>query len=280
MYNGPLAHNPRQHVGGATAATRVPDLPQAAAHHGFRLDTFGTILSRSILLEDLRALLAACPASATLADYRAAVLDENVLGKPTASARRIGFSRLCEFYLLNPEVLLFRALRDLWDADTAAQPLLALLCATARDPILRLITPFVLELPLGAAITPEAISNEAERQFPDKFSPRTRDTLGRNAASSWQQAGLLAGRRDKVRARAESRPTSVAYALLLGDLCGRRGAALFDTLWARMLDAPSHQLREQAVTASQQGWIEYRAAGDVVEISFRHLMREPSGERV
>ena len=29
-----------------------------------------------------------------------------------------------------------------------------------------------------------------------------------------------------------------------------------------------------AVTASQQGWIEYRASGNVVEVSFRHLMRD------
>ena len=94
-----------------------------------------------------------------------------------------------------------------------------------------------------------------------------------------EQAGLLRGRSKKERTRAESRPTSVAYALLLGDLCGRRGRALFDTLWARILDAPVHVLREQAIVASQQGWIEYRAAGDVVEASFRHLMRDAPGGR-
>jgi hypothetical protein len=44
-----------------------------------------------------------------------------------------------------------------------------------------------------------------------------------------------------------------------------------------MLDAPAHVLREQAVAASQHGWVEYRAAGDVIEISFRHLMRDEPG---
>ena len=53
-----------------------------------------------------------------------------------------------------------------------------------------------------------------------------------------------------------------------------RGQVLFTTLWAAMLDAPIHELKELAVVASRQGWIEYRASGDVVEVSFRYLMRD------
>ena len=65
-----------------------------------------------------------------------------------------------------------------------------------------------------------------------------------------------------------------AYALLLGYLCDVRGEALFHTLWARLLDAPIHILREQAIRASQQGWLEYRHAGEVTEISFHYLLSE------
>ena len=39
--------------------------------------------------------------------------------------------------MLDRRSVLFRGLRDLWDADEAAQPLLALLCSLARDPLLR-----------------------------------------------------------------------------------------------------------------------------------------------
>src|SRR5437867_9222545 len=117
------------------------------------------------MLEDLRSLMAACPASASAVDYRSVVIDANLLGKPTASARRIAFGRVAEFYGLDPDVRIFRALRDLWDADRSAQPLLALLCATARDPILRAITPLVLDLPAGERVTPGMISEEAECQF-------------------------------------------------------------------------------------------------------------------
>ena len=33
-------------------------------------------------------------------------------------------------------------------------------------------------------------------------------------------------------------------------------------------------LRSQAVAAARQGWLEYRAAGRVTELSFRYLLRE------
>ena len=225
-------------------------------------------------LEELRVLLASRPVPATESAYRVAIVEQNLLGKPTASARRITFERLREVYGLDPNMLVFRALNDLWDADIGAQPMIALQCSTARDPILRAITPFVLRLPIGATVTPHEFAEEAEHQFPGKFVASSRERLGRNVSSSWEKAGLLLGQQTKKRAKPRARPTSLAYALLLGDLCGKRGQALFTTLWANMLDAPFHELKELAVIASRQGWIEYRAAGDVVEVSFRHLMRD------
>jgi hypothetical protein len=225
------------------------------------------------MVHDLARLLATCPPEASLQDYKAAVMDENVLGKPTASAQRFGFRGLKEFYALDRELLIFRTLRELWDWETEAQPMLALLCATARDPILRAITPFLLSLPLGSTVRPGMISEEAERRFPGKFGDSTRLPLGRNAASSWEQAGLLYEKRDKERVRPQPRAASVAYALLLGDLCVTRGRALFDTCWTRMFDTGFETLREQAIAASRQGWLEYRASGDVIEISFRHLLQ-------
>lgn len=219
-------------------------------------------------------LLASRPVPSTQSTFRAAIVDQNLLGKPTASARRITFDRLRELYGLDSSMLVFRALNDLWDADDSAQPMIALLCSTARDPILRAMTPFVLRLPIGATVTPRELVEEANHQFPDKFVVSSRERLGRNMSSTWEKAGLLSGRRTKTRAKAQARPTSLAYALLLGDLCGKRGQALFTTLWANMLDTPIYELKELAIVASRQGWIEYRAAGDVVEVSFRHLMRD------
>src|SRR5207248_9890388 len=125
---------------------QLNDIPSRASPRGFRTKTFGTILGRSIMLADLRRLLAACPAAASLEEYESAAIGQNVLGKPTASARRLGFRNLREFYALDLKKLIFSGLRDLWDADPQAQPMLALLCSTARDPILRAVTPYVLAL--------------------------------------------------------------------------------------------------------------------------------------
>ena len=249
-------------------------VPRSASTFGLRIDPTGTHLSSTLKLEELRGLLASRPVPATEHAYRVAIVDQNLLGKPTASARRITFERLRELYGLDPNMLVFRALNDLWDADVSAQPMIALLCSTARDPILRAMTPFVLRLPIGATVTPHEFAEETDHQFPGKFVASSRERLGRNVSSSWEKAGLLSGQHTKKRARSQARPTSLAYALLLGDLCGKRGQALFTTLWANMLDAPIHELKALAVIASRQGWIEYRAAGDVVEVSFRHLMRD------
>ena len=249
-------------------------VPRSASTFGFRIEPTGTHLSSTLKLEELRVLLASCPLSAPENAYKAAVVEQNLLGKPTASARRITFERLRELYGLDHNLLVFRALKDLWDADRSAQPMIALLCSTARDPILRAMTPFTLRLPMGATVKPRDFAEEAENQFPGKFAETSRDRLGRNVSSTWQKAGVLSGQQTKKRSIPHARPTSLAYALLLGDLCGRRGQTLFTTLWASLLGAPVHELKELGTIASRQGWIEYRAAGDVVEVSFRHLMRD------
>ena len=254
--------------------TIVSRVPRSASTFGLRIDPTGTHLSSTLKLEEIRALLVQRPVPATVKTCRVSIVDHNLLGKPTASARRITFDRLRELYGLDTNLLVFRALDDLWSANESAQPMIALLCSTARDPILRAITPFVLRLPIGTTVTAQELAEEADHHFPGKFKPSSRERLGRNVSSSWEKAGLLAGRQTKTRANPQARPTSLAYALLLGHLCGKRGQALFTTLWATMLDAPIHKLMELAVVASRQGWIEYRASGDVVEVSFRHLMRD------
>jgi hypothetical protein len=97
--------------------------------------------------------------------------------------------------------------------------------------------------------------------------------MAQHTLSSWRQAGLLGGQQGKVRTSAACGPAAIAYALLLGHLCGARGEALFQTLWIRMLDTPVYILHERAQLASRRGWLEYRRSGGIVEISFRHLLR-------
>jgi hypothetical protein len=115
-------------------------------------------------------------------------------------------------------------------------------------------------------------------RYPGNYSATVANKVGRNAASSWTQSGHLVGHIGKTRAQATCRPPVVAYALLLGHLEGAVGEGLFDTFWARVLDAPLGVLHEQAFTASQRGWIDFRHGGGVTDVGFSFLCREPMGE--
>jgi hypothetical protein len=191
---------------------------------------------------------------------------------------RLGsFRRLRELYALHCDVLPFRALRDMWAEDFDAQPLLAILCAVSRDSVLRAMTPRLLDIPEGEPVTPDMITEMVAQSSPGRYNDKILGKIGRNLASSWQQSGHLQGRAKKVRSRATARPASTAYGLLLAYLCGARGEGLFHSLWARVLDAPEHELRQQAIAASSLGWLEYRHAGNVTDISFNYLLR-PEGQ--
>ncbi len=67
-------------------------------------------------------------------------------------------------------------------------------------------------------------------------------------------------------------PAAVTFALLLGYLCGLRGKMLLDTAWTRMLDRTPPEIADLAAEASRQGWMNYKAAGSVVEITFPGLL--------
>lgn len=249
------------------------ELAQVALAAGFVNGPGGTHTSRTIMLTELQAVLAACPASADYVIYQQAILDENVLFKNTASTRRRSLRALRELYALDRTIILFRALRDLWAGAEGSRPLLALLCAVARDPLLRATSESILKLEAGQEVTPKLLEVAVNEQYAKRYNPSVLAKIGRNAASSWQQSGHLRGRREKIRQPVQPTVEATAYALLLGYLCGVRGEALFQTRWARLLDAPVHQLRDQAFMASQQGLLEYRHTGAVTEITFRYLLR-------
>jgi hypothetical protein len=249
-------------------------IPEEAGSYGFDLDGLGSHSSRTMMLSELRLLLGSCSPATDIEGYRSAIVEQNSLLKKTGATRRKSFRHLRELYGLDPSLVLFRALRDLWDQDTEGQPVLALLCAIARDPSLRATTQIILDAPESSTITSEMMAKAVEDRFPGRLMASTLAKIGRNTASSWTQSGHLVGRTAKARVMVQSHPVALAYALLLGHLCDVRGEALFHTLWAKVLDVPVHALQTQAVLASQQGWLEYRQSGAVTEITFDYLLRD------
>lgn len=239
--------------------------------HGLTLSGLGTHSSRTMMLAELTALFDACPPHASTAELRQAVVDQNVLGKATTTTRIKSYRHLRELYALDPDVLLYRVLRELWQVDLPARSLLALLVAVARDPALRSTTGIILAARPGEPVTAAQLADAAREAFPH-LKAATADKIGRNAASSWTQSGHLTGHNLKRRQRVSPTPQAVTMALLLGHLCGLRGNGLLSSFWVQLLDASLPRVRELAVEASRQGWLEYRYSGGVTELTFYHLL--------
>jgi hypothetical protein len=259
----------------------VKSLPE---EFGFRAGQKGVHNTRTMMLSDLETLLQELPPEARKGDYKEAIVEENVLAKSTDSTRRYNAQRLSELYGLDPDIPLFRIFRSHWETGKRGRPLLALLLALARDPILRLTAEPVLSMEVGERFDKTDLQAVLREHTGDRFSETSIKKISRMAGSSWTQGGVLKGRKKKTRQRPECTPVSAAYALVLGYLCGVRGELLFDTFWTRVLDAPDHELHDHTQTASRRNLLTYRNAGGIIEVDIepaltakeQELLREQS----
>ncbi|WP_338833346.1 hypothetical protein MHLNE_22970 [Moorella humiferrea] len=241
---------------------------------GFRFGDKGTHTSRTIMLEELSLLLRECAENATRDDYVTAIVDNNCLGKRTAATRRLTSQRMRELYGLDPSLLIFRVLRYCWYADQKGRPLLALLTALARDPLLRITSLPILRMQPGEEMVRQQMINILRESTGSRLNDSTLDKVVRNASSSWTQSGHLKGRVRKIRQKVEPTPVVTAYALLLGYLLGARGLGLFKTLWAKVLDTPSEELVSLAVDAKRLGFLDINFSGGIIEISVDPMLTE------
>jgi len=249
-------------------------LPIADIKYGFVDQSLGAHLARTIMVEELGYLFRACASTCSMGDYRKAIVEENVLLKKTAGTRVESYRRLRQLYGLSPSVFVFKTMRELWDATESGQLLLALLCALARDPVLRCTTDLIIETPAGSNLTAKSFEAVIKEKYPGRLNSKTLASAGQNVASSWTQSGHLLGKKEKTRRLVNAEPLVVAYALLLAYLAGARGDALFVSDWLKILDTPIHTALAFAQQAAQQGWLEYRHSGQVTDITFRHFLVE------
>lgn len=240
---------------------------------GFGFGRGGAHSSRTLMLDELRALLSYVDKSNALkAEYLEAIQTANCLGKRSGKTRTLTFRHLVDLYALDPNFLMFRALRFFWQRDIDGQPLLAVLCAYSRDPIFRATAPFVLEYQEGATVARESLEEFIDNQEPGRFSKATLKSTAQNINSSWTQSGHLSGRVRKMRSRAVPTPGTVSFALLLGYVTGLRGESLFKSDYTRMLDCSFDKTIELAEDASRRGWISLKRVGQVVEVLFPNLI--------
>jgi len=253
-------------------------MPEArVSEAGLRFGDKGTHTSRTIMLTELQELLAAVERPADRGVYVSAIVDHNILGKHTAASRRLTAQRLTELYGLDPGIPLFRVLRRLWAADEGSRPVLALLCALARDPLLRATVDTVLSLPVGGELVRSTYVAALREAVGDRLNEAVLDKVARNTASSWAQAGHLEGRVRKIRRRAEPGPGAAAMALWLGGVEGLAGEHLLSCSWARVLDRSAAGVAELALQARRLGLIQARIGGGVVEIDTKLLEGQQGG---
>ena len=239
---------------------------------GFRWGQKGTQTSRTIMLDELRSVLGNCTPDATRNEYLSAIYEDNCLGKRTAATRRLSSQRLSELYALDPGVPLFRVMRRCWYTDPDGQAVLAFLLALARDPLLRVTAATVLRMRPGEELARQQMTDALSRAVGSRLSESTLDKVVRNAASSWTQSGHLKGRGRKIRQHVVPTPAATAYALLLGHLAGTRGTAIFESLWARALDASTGELQHLAMDARRLGFLDMSQSGGVVNVAFSRLL--------
>jgi hypothetical protein len=253
-----------------------PKPPKAAEAHtdlaslGFRVADSGPHTSKTLMLQELEALLSAVPPDAPAKAYRAAIVEENVLGKRTLSTRKETASRLTALHGLDPTKPLFRVLRRLWDVEPAARPQLALLNGMARDPLLMATRGQVMGMAAGQLVQRSEMVAAVRGFTHDRLSAKVLDAVARNAASSWTQSGHLKGKVKKQRQPLQPQPVALALAMWLGYASGKRGKALLSTPWAAVLDSTTAGLLELAQQAKRQGLLKLSHGGGVVSI-------DPSG---
>jgi hypothetical protein len=130
----------------------------------------------------------------------------------------------------------------------------------------------------GEELARQRMIDALNRAVGSRLNEGTLDKVVRNAASSWTQSGHLKGRGRKVRQIITATAATTAFALLLGHVAGARGAALFETLWAQVLDAPAGELMRLAMDARRLGFLDMSQSGGIIDVAFSRLLA-PSERR-
>ncbi len=252
----------------------VPAMDRAPlAMFGIKAAGGGPHQSKTMMLADLSALLASGAAD----NPSGAIVGDNLLGKPSIRAREAALYRLHQLYGVGGNDPIWRVLRTLWHRDASERPLLALLAALARDPMLRDGAAAVLDASPGERVRWPAIAATFEATNPGRFGEKMAKSLAQNAASSWTQAGFLKGAVRKERVRSIPSPTVAAFAALLASVCGFGGQRLLECHWLSVLDRPAEDRLALLRQAEGLGLVRVRSAGDVLEVDVRRPMAEILG---
>ncbi|WP_414455999.1 hypothetical protein [Enterobacter quasiroggenkampii] len=239
--------------------------------YGFKFGKNGPHAARCMMIEELKILLQARPENTLQEEYRVSIVDDNILHKPSSSARKLTYRHMVGLYGMSPHIPLFKFFRQLWELSEEAQPLLALQLAIARDPLLRESVGVITALKLGQILPRSVMEEHLAKDDPDRFSQASIQSFARNISGTWTQSGYLSGKVKKQRTDPKVTYVNVVFALLLGHFQGLSGKRLFDSFWMKLLPVDETTLYELAYRATLRGLINFKQASEVVEVSFAPL---------
>ncbi|WP_336216511.1 hypothetical protein [Nonomuraea sp. LPB2021202275-12-8] len=225
------------------------------------------LVRRSIALGDLESLLTSTDQQADHAAMRSAIIEDNLLAKGTGQARQNSLRQLTYFYGLDSTMPAFTVFRRLYSHYPREQSILALVLACSHDPVLRSAIAYIVRQPPGSIVSHKALA-EVVLKAGATYGPASLHKIAENALASSTMAGITRG--VPVR-RAEFQPgaASAAYVAWLAHKAGASGSAIFDSALFGCLGLEQAAVREACVEAARRSLLELRAAGNVVEITFR-----------
>ena len=239
-----------------------------------KLETFGfkfsngAHISKTMMLNEISKLITTNSTTASIEQYEKSIINDNLLSKSTQSNRKETFSRLKSLYALNDNIPIFAIYRILALYDIKSIPLLSLLISWARDPLLRSSTPAIFQAAIGEEIKKETIQDAILSIYPDRYSTNSLGTSSRNISSTWKQSGHLMGLKTKKRVQVNPKPASVAFALILSDICEYKGEQLFSSPFCKLLDLNPIQAQSLATQAHRENLLTMKSIDRIIEINF------------
>ncbi len=239
---------------------------------GFSQNIIGGHMGRSMMYLEMRVLVISLPLLTTKEDFAKAIIEDNILQKPTLSSRKQSLIRLAQLYGMDTTKALFRVFWELCHVDIDSLPQLCLVCTYARDTQLRYSFELINKLRLGASIMRCEMEQHLANGFPGRFSSATTASMARNVNTSWTFSGHLKGKVKKTRILPEPRPVSATYAMFVGYLTGLRGIRLLDSIYASLVSSSRSQLQAALSLASAKGLLSLKQAAGIVEFDFSNLL--------
>lgn len=250
----------------------MPQKPNPTDPFGFYHATTGAHMARSMMLNELTVLIRGTRSDASKEALQKVVVEENLLGKPTASSREKTFFHLRRAYGLDVNTALWRVLRQFAKQEPQALPLMALVLIYSRDLQLRKSFDLVSTLKPGDELPRIRMEEWLEQAFPGKYSKAMKKSTAQNVNTTWTATGHLTGRSHKFRARPKPHWLATTYAMFVGYLAGIRGQVLLDSVYARLVGVDPLTAADHLSIASAHGLLRFRNAGGVVETDFSNLL--------